>query len=151
MRVVRERAHIHRSLSTALLAAAAAGLCLTLAAATYQQGGLAAPPDNGGLDLAGVVETVSHHVASSRHDPGRLVTRDHLYSAEFGQEGVTVSLRGSRFGLATSRVRFGGDAVELSGESWRSSLNSATRTLTGGLTERITALDGKLEWEFVLS
>ena len=79
------------------------------------------------------------------------MARDHLYSAEFGREGMTVSLRGSRFHLATSAVRFGGDAVELSREPWRGSLNTATRSLTAGLRERVTALDGKLEWEFVLS
>ena len=150
--VAREHASSHRSPSEALLAATVVSLCLTLAAATYQQSGLgAAGRANGGLDLAGVVETVSHHVAASRRDPGRLVTRDHLYSAEFGPDGVTVSLRGSRFGLATSSVSFGGNAAALSVESWRSSLNTASRPLTAGLTERITALDRKLEWEFVLA
>jgi phosphoribosylformylglycinamidine (FGAM) synthase PurS component len=149
--VARGRTSNKRSVTTAALVAAAVGLCLTLAAATYEpRGSTSVRHVSGRLDLAGVVETVSHHVAP-RRDSQRLAAHDHLYSAEFGRDGLTVSLRDSRFGLDTSAVRFGAESMELSAEPWRNSFNTATRTLTAGLRERVTALDGKLEWEFVLS
>src|SRR6266540_2444496 len=98
-----------------------------------------------GIDLGRVIETVSHHVAPTRH--GTLVARDRLYRAEFDASGLELGLRGSRFRLATASVNGVGVIPGL----WRGTLNRAERELAPGITERITARDGSVEWEVVLA
>ena len=103
-----------------------------------------------GIDVGGVIETVQHHVAPAKRDPSTLVARDRLYRAEFGQHGMALSLRGSRFGLTTTTVRRGRAVLRLSPGRWQGRLNSAERTLVPGLSERVTAFNRRLEWQVVL-
>ncbi len=107
--------------------------------------------ETAGIDIGGVIETVQHHVAPSKRDPSTLVASDRLYRAEFSRQGMALSLRGSRFGLETTTVRRGGEALALSPGGWKGTFNRAERTLAPGLTERVTALDRRLEWDFVLA
>ena len=98
-----------------------------------------------GIDLGRVVETVSHHVAPAKR--GKLVARDRLYRAEFDARGFELRLRGSRFRVATTSV----DGRGLSPGLWRGTLNRAQRELAPGITERVTARDGSVEWDVVLA
>src|SRR6266508_2705167 len=98
-----------------------------------------------GIDLGRVIETVSHHVAPTRR--GTLVARDRLYRAEFDGSGLELRLRGSRFRLATASVNGAG----VSPGPWRGTLNRAERELAPGITERVTARDGSVEWDVVLA
>ena len=95
-----------------------------------------------GIDIASVVETVQHHVAPSMRDRSVLVASDRLYRAEFSRRGVTLSLRGSRFGLETMTVRRSGRSLAVAPSGWTGRLNYAERSLLPGLKERITAVTG---------
>ncbi len=98
-----------------------------------------------GIDLGRVVETVSHHVAPTKH--GTLVARDRLYRAEFDASGFELRMHGSRFRLATASVKGAGVSPGL----WRGTLNRAERELAPGITEHVTARDGSVEWDVVLA
>ena len=96
-----------------LSAVAVVTVALTLAGSSALQSGssLAKPlagaaalkqAETAGIDIGGVIETVQHHVAPSKRDPSTLIASDRLYHAEFSREGMSLSLRGSRFGLGTA-------------------------------------------------
>jgi hypothetical protein len=104
-----------------------------------------------GIDTGSVIETVQHHVAPSTRDQSVLVASDRLYRAEFRRDGVTLSLRGPHFGLATVSVRRGGRALGLAPGRWKGRLNHVERNLLPGLTERVTASEGRLEWDVLLA
>ena len=98
-----------------------------------------------GIDVGGVIETVRHHVGV--RGPGRLYAEDARYRAGFDSAGLSLELGASRFRLDTVSV----DGQRVTPAAWRPSLNTASRQLVPGLTERITARSGRVEWDFVLA
>ena len=102
-----------------------------------------------GIDVAGVIETVSHRFDRSRG--GRLVSADREYRASFDDSGFAIQLRGAgSLRFRTSRALFGGRGLPLAPGVWRAERNTAVRPIAPGIDERVTARNGHLEWDFVL-
>ncbi len=188
-----------------LLAAVSALVAVTLAAAGELRPAASAPAawqgdsalkqaEQAGIDIGNVIETVSHRVEPAKDDPGRLVSEDRLYRAEFGASGFSLTLRRNlserelvsrekawraslppdrestrgeprdrtlpaeaipferkaAFSIRTTRVLRGRQPLAISRAEWLSERNSAWRMLAPALSERVTARDGALEWEFIL-
>ena len=102
-----------------------------------------------GIDVAGVIETVSHRL--ERTKGGTLTSADRLYRASFDDSGFAIRLRGAgSLRLRTSRALVGRSRLAVAPGAWRAERNRAERTLAHGLAERVTARSGHLEWDFVL-
>ncbi len=101
-----------------------------------------------GIDVGGVVETVSHRVVPGKR--GTLFARDRLYRAEFSSKGISMNLANSIFRLETFAVRQGATQLPAAPSGWEATQNRAQRRLLPGVTERLLAREGHLEWEYVL-
>ncbi len=102
-----------------------------------------------GIDVAGVIETVSHRL--ERTKGGTLTSADRLYRVSFDDSGFAIRLRGAgSLRLRTSRALVGRSRLAVAPGAWRAERNRAERTLAHGLAERVTARSGHLEWDFVL-
>jgi hypothetical protein len=58
--------------------------------------------------------------------------------------------RAPGFAIRTSRITRGGASVGLSHGRWRRSSNSAVRSIAPALSERVTAREGRIEWDYRL-
>jgi hypothetical protein len=109
------------------------------------------------IDFNGVIEKVSHYI-DRRPATGELVTTDARYRLVLGKDGYTLELRkgktpgfdGGNLSLTTSAVTVGGAESSLTDRLWSSESNVATRELSNGLLERVTARDGEIEWDLVV-
>jgi hypothetical protein len=157
--------------SGALLLALTAVAVVTVARASYERGNEAGAPLQGaaamrsaqerGIDIAGAIAAVSHRM---EHQGSALVAEDRLYRAELRESGVSMTLRAStrREGrqvppeseraltIHTPRFTRAGGPGTFEPQAWGAGGNRASRTLGPGLTERVTAREGKLEWRLVL-
>ena len=137
--------HLARLVPTAALVAVIVG-----GGGTVQAGPHAAPSalertNAAGIDVGRIVETVSHNVSPTKH--GTLAARDRLYRAEFDANGFQLRLRSSRFRLETASMN------GVLGQFWGLAGNAepGRAPARAELTERVTARDGELEWDFVLA
>ena len=99
------------------------------------------------FDPVAAVEGLRHEIV-----PGGAGLRvgDERYAAEFSAEGFTFAHRGASgqpFSLQTERV----DGVPAHQADWQAGGNRAERDVAPGIAERVTARDGRLEWDFVLA
>src|SRR5207253_11128858 len=99
------------------------------------------------FDVAGVVELVAHRVTPGRG--GLLVSEDRRDRAEFGPSGFSLRPPGARGAVAVETSRI--DNVAVAPGEWRADRNTATRSLTRDVDERVVARDGRVEWDFVLA
>jgi hypothetical protein len=109
-----------------------------------------AQAEKAGIDVDAVVDEVRHRVTPA--DDGALVAHDEHYRARFDAQGFgfTLGKDSSRFGVSLRGVRRGGVALALVPGAWRGEANVAVRGLGSGMTERVTARAGELEWDVVL-
>jgi hypothetical protein len=114
------------------------------------------------VDFRAAIETVSHRMRGAH---GRLSSTDRLYRANLGRSGLAVTLRRSR-GLArrstapfedapaleveTTQVRRGAQRLAVSSSTWQAARNVASRSFGRWVTERVTARQAEVEWDFVL-
>jgi hypothetical protein len=104
-----------------------------------------------GIDLGRVVEEVEHHIAASAADQRTLVVDDSHYRASFAAAGFELSVAGgARLGVSLESVTRGGRGSAVPNGRWRSEGNVAERNSTGGVTERVTARKGEVEWDVLL-
>lgn len=111
-------------------------------------GGVTTPSEQAPFDPGAVIEEVQHHVEARAGSAKELVARDPLYRAVFDSTGFKLS-SSNGLGLDDAQFRIStptaGDQVE-----WAAAANTASRTIAPGVTERVTARDGEVEWDFVL-
>src|SRR4051794_683202 len=105
------------------------------------------------IDPASVIEAVDHRVAPDPSGIDALVVDDGAYHARFDERGFTMTPTGSARTFRWSLAGAGrGDAtVALRMQRWRADANVATRAVSAGASERVTARDGSLEWDLVLT
>jgi hypothetical protein len=96
-----------------------------------------------------VVEEVSHSI---REGTNGLEVAEDAYQARFGDDGFSLGLAaGGDFALSLRGFQRGTYRLEATPATWRAEANVATRDLGNGTTERVTARDGELQWDVVLS
>jgi hypothetical protein len=95
------------------------------------------------------VEPLRHPVEKVDGRPGVLRVEDPLYRAEFTADGFTLAAGGGGHVFALRTERVGGAPAHRS--DWSAALNAAEREVSVGTTERVTARDGRLEWDFVIA
>jgi hypothetical protein len=106
--------------------------------------------DEAGIDLDGVMEQVEHHVVAAADRPGTLVVEDSHYRAAFTSGGFELSLAGgAALAVSLRSAARGDDRVAVPSGRWQPNRNTASRA-AGGLTERVTARSGEVEWDVVL-
>ena len=128
-------------------------LAIVLSSAPAAAGPAGAPPEGPvaepPFDVAKVMETVRHRMERER---GRLGAEDREYRPDLTRAGLDVSARvGRRLGarrLSLQVLSVGGRRV--SPQMWRAVRNRAERRLRPGLRERVTALNGRIEWALAL-
>lgn len=110
-----------------------------------------------GIDIGSLIDSVSHCFRPERSSPERLVSRDRAYRVTLDASGFSMTQRRAptgpqarAFAIRTARVSDGAVPVSLARGRWRSQKNSASRQIARGLSERVTARDGRLEWDFLL-
>ena len=96
------------------------------------------------VDIDRAVEQVSHRVRST---PAGLAVDDPAYDASFGAAGFAVD--DVQVGLTA--VRRGTSSLSLTPRAWHGQSNQAVRQVAGGVSERVTARTGELEWDVVLA
>ncbi len=106
-----------------------------------------------GLDLDAVTEAMRHRIVAG--PTGVLATEDARYRAEFDAGGFRVGpaadgADGAGMRLSTTAIERGTTPAELAPGAWRADGNVATRSMAPAVTERVTALDGAVEWDVVL-
>ncbi len=132
------------------IAAAAACACSLLlvghapAPPTLNPGETAAPAP--AVDPIAAVEGLRHEIVPNGTG---LQVGDARYRAEFGADGFTLAHRSgpSSFGLQTEQI----NGVPAQQAKWRADGNRAERDVAPGIVERVTAREGRLEWDFVLA
>ena len=99
-----------------------------------------------GIDTSAVVAAVTHQVTAMPGRPGALSAEDDRYRAVFDSSGFSVDdLR-----VSLSDVRRGALQLPLESAAWRGEANVASRSVRPGITERVTARDGEVEWDVLL-
>jgi hypothetical protein len=96
-----------------------------------------------GIDVNAIVDTMRHRVTPSPDHSNTLIAHDNAYRAEFDDRG---------FAFATGHGA--SLSVSLVGEGpgrWTGAKNTAERVRGDGLTERVTARAGEIEWDLVLA
>jgi hypothetical protein len=133
------------------------------------------------IDVGGVIETVRHHVGPSARSGEALQVEGRLYRAGFGPAGLSLTFlapvpdpqeelhapakfpepepepvsRGFEpdpaYRLCTRTVQRGDTELPITPTAFRGEYNHALRELALGVTERFTAREGLVEWDFVLA
>src|SRR4051812_44908548 len=103
-------------------------------------------------DLSSISERATHQLSPVAGRPGVLEMSESGYQATFGPDGFTYMPAGAStpLGVSLDAMRRGGKALEPRPGPWAAEANVATRRVDPGTTERVTAHDGQLEWDFVL-
>ena len=103
-----------------------------------------------GIDVAGVIETVSHRLERSRS--GSLVSADRQYRASFDESGFAIQLRGAgSLRLRTSRALVGRSRLRLA--PGVPGVRGGTRRCDPSHPALLSASrprNGQLEWDFIL-
>jgi hypothetical protein len=95
-----------------------------------------------GIDVDGLADRLAHTIRST--GTGTLSTGDAAYRASFDATGFTLAPTGERGSLHLAL-----DAP--TAKRWTSTGNVASRIAGDGLTERVTATRGAVEWDVVLA
>ena len=98
------------------------------------------------IDADAVVERVRHRVVPATDGTGALEARGDAYHARFDASGFSVA----GLGVSLTEARRGSTSLRLAPEGWHATTNVAERALTAGVTERVTARDGEVEWDVML-
>lgn len=98
------------------------------------------------IDAGAVVERLRHRVVPATDGTGALEARGDAYQARFDASGFSVA----GLGVSLKGADRGATSVPLAPEGWRATTNVAERALRAGVTERVTARDGEVEWDVVL-
>jgi hypothetical protein len=132
-----------QSVAVLTVALAASSLSAPLAAvrATHPARPITSP------DAADVVQKVRHHIEGRG---GAFRVGDRAYRAFFSRSGIRVEPPGDHGGLTLGAARLSGAPRGPAGP-WTASDNVVRRLLRPGITERVTARDGSLEWDLVLN
>jgi hypothetical protein len=114
-------------------------------------GDAAARAREDGVDVAGVMESVSHRMVAG--PAGVLVSEEAGYRATFDDQGFVLAPEAADGGLriTTTGVARGLAALDISPAAWRGDANVAERALTPDIAERVTATSGQVEWDVVLA
>jgi hypothetical protein len=106
-----------------------------------------------GIDVQQVIENIRHHVVPDATRPGTLTVQDDVYRATFDGRGFQVGGPGAEpwFALSLTAVTRGGQALPPDVGPWAADANVASRSVAAGATEQVTARQGELEWDVVLS
>jgi hypothetical protein len=114
-------------------------------------GAVAAQARRDGVDVDRVVDTVRHRMVAG--PSGVLVSEDERYRAVFDADGFEVGLGNGGEGLRISTTAVARDSTPTGAVTgpWRGEANVAVRSLGPGLSERVTATAGQLEWDVVLA
>jgi hypothetical protein len=112
-----------------------------------------AEAEKAGVDIDAVVDNVRHRVTPAEDGSGALAAHDDRYRARFDASGFgfTLGEDSSRFGVSLRGVQQGTRDLALSPVAWSPEANVAVRGLGSGMTERVTARAGELEWDVVLT
>ena len=98
-----------------------------------------------GIDLDDVVDTVAHRITPVPGQAGVLESVDDRYRATFDRSGFALD----DFAVSLSGVRRGDAPLPLSLGPWRGDANVASRSVSTGVTEQVTARAGEVEWDVV--
>ena len=102
--------------------------------------------ERAGIDIDQVVDAVAHRVTPVPGQAGVLESVDDHYRAVFDGSGFALD----DFKVSLSGMGRGDTAIPLRLEPWRGETNVAVRRISAGVSERVTARDGELEWDVVL-
>ncbi len=107
------------------------------------------------LDTGAIVDRVRHKVTPDPLHRGALISSDPSYSATFGRTGITLrptaAGASAPLGIAVTTVTHGGRSLVGKFGAWSSEGNVAARSLVQGVTERVTASKGAIEWDVVIA
>jgi hypothetical protein len=102
------------------------------------------------IDPDAVVEAARHPIVPAA---GALTVHDDAYSARFDDAGFRYRLTGAEaaLGVSLQSVARGAAATPLDIGAWAADRNVASRLVAPGVTERVTARNGEIEWDVVLA
>jgi hypothetical protein len=111
----------------------------------------AAPTEGPGV--ADGVERATHAPTPVAGRPGVLEVHDPAYRAVFDATGLTYAPEGGGGALALglAGAERGGAPIAVAPRTWEAEANTAVREVAPGMTERVTARNGEVEWDVVLA
>jgi hypothetical protein len=109
--------------------------------------------ERAGIDMDHVIDSVRHRVSPVAGRPGELTATDDAYRARFDAAGFQLRPTGSDtdFGVSLRAVVRGGQSLPLGIGAWYGVANRAERPVAPGMREVVTARDGEIEWDVLLS
>jgi hypothetical protein len=112
-----------------------------------------AAPARPEIDAASVVERATHVASPVAGHPGAIEVRDPSYVSRFDASGFRYAPTGATgsVGLSLTSLARGGHALPLDVGAWSGTENVVERPASAGVTERVTARTGEVEWDVVLA
>jgi hypothetical protein len=124
---------------------------LSIATSTPSASSEAPVAGGSSLDADAAAPQLDHLLIADAAEPGVLTVSDARYSGRFDASGFTVApgTGDDGFGVSLRSITRGQD-IPVAASGWTGDGNVAERSVADGITERVTASEGSVEWDVVL-